>query len=432
MLSTKNNELLTRVGPGTPMGEFLRRFWMPALLASELPGPDTGPIRLRLLGEDLVAFRDTNGRLGILEAHCAHRRTHLYYGRNEECGLRCAFHGWKYDVDGNCVDIPSEPDGDRIKEKVKLVSYPAVERGGVIWTYMGPKDFAAQLPEVEWLTLPQRQRTAIKRLTECNWVQAVEGGIDSSHISFLHGRTDAQKQSDTNKRDVAIDLWMRDRHPVFEVKPTRYGLLIGARRNADEARYYWRITQFLLPFYSMVPPRNETEDSVGAFYWGHAWVPIDDENCWAWSFSANPWRPYSDEEIEWRAGRNGFWGPLDEKYRPLANRDNDYLFDRERQQKDNYSGIESFGDQDSCVQESMGRIADRSREFLGQSDRAIVSFRRLMLDVLENFEKGQQPDAALHGDWYRVRSASLLLNRAVKFEDGAAWLLTTEKQAAAE
>ena len=141
---------------------------------------------------------------------------------------------------------------------------------------------------------------------------------------------------------------MRDRHPVFEVKPTRYGLLIGARRNADEARYYWRITQFLLPFYSMVPPRNETEDSVGAFYWGHAWVPIDDENCWAWSFSANPWRPYSDEEIEWRAGRNGFWGPLDEKYRPLANRDNDYLFDRERQRKDNYSGIESFGDQDSC------------------------------------------------------------------------------------
>ncbi len=432
MLSRENNELLTRVGPGTPMGEFLRRYWMPALLADEIPEPDGDVVRLRLLGEDFLCFRATDGRVGVVEPQCAHRGADLTFARNEECGLRCIFHGWKYDVDGNCVDMPSEPDGGAILMKeVKLRALRTALRGGVLWVYMGPMEFAAEPPDFEWAVLPARQRTAIKRLVECNWVQAVEGGIDSSHISYLHGRTEKQRKSD-DPRDVAPGLWGVDRHPVFEVKHTRYGMLVGARRDTGDGRYYWRITQFLLPFYTMVPPRSVAEDSKGTFYWGHAWVPIDDENCWAWSFSANPWHEYSDQEIAWNGGRDGFWGPLDGDYRPVRNRDNNYQFSRERQRTVNFAGIEGFGDQDSAVQESMGRIADRTREYLGHSDKAIVAFRHLMLGLAKDMTEGKSPECARHGDWFGVRSASVILRPDQPFDEAAAWLLNVERRAAAE
>lgn len=432
MLSQENNERLTRVGPGTPMGGLLRRFWIPALLEDEVARLDGDPIRLRLLGEDLVAFRDTDGRVGIVEPRCAHRGTDLFFGRNEECGLRCIFHGWKYDVDGNCVEMPSEPDGGaRLKAQVRITSYPTVERGGVVWVYMGPSEFAAAPPDLEWSLLPARQRTAIKRLQQSNWAQAVEGGIDSSHISYLHGRTDTQRRGD-DPRDVAIRAWGADRHPVLEIKNTSCGLMVGARRDSDDDRYYWRITQFLLPFYTMVPPRNESDSSEGTFYWSHAWVPIDDENTWTWTFGANPWREFSDQELAWNGGRDGFWGPVDEHYRPLRNKDNDYLIDRAQQRDVSFSGIIGFGDQDAAAQEGQGPIADRGREFLGQSDRAIVAFRRRMLDLLADFENGRDPEPALHGDWYRVRSAAVILDRDQEFDEAAAWLLSTENRPAAE
>ena len=433
MLSQENNELLTRVGPGTPMGQFMRRFWMPALLEEEIAGPDCNPVRLRLLGEDLVAFRDTNGRVGILQERCAHRAVSLFFGRNEECGLRCVYHGWKYDVDGNCIDMPSEPDGGAVlKQSVKIVSYPTRLRAGVVWVYMGPKDFAAEPPDVEWATLPARQRTAIKRFGQCNWVQAVEGGLNSSHISFLHSRTDKQQRGDS-RRDVAISIWGADKHPVFEVKETRYGLLVGARRTLPDNRYYWRITQFLQPFYTMVPPRNETDNSAGTFYWGHAWVPIDDKHTWNWSFSANPWREYSDQELAWNGGRDGFWGPVDEHYKPIRNKENDYLLDRERQRKVDFSGIDGFGDQDAAALESMGPILDRNREeYLGHSDRAIVAFRRQLLALVKESMDGKEPEAAKHGDWYKVRSASVVLKGGQPFDKGAAWLLSAQARAATE
>src|SRR5262245_47780798 len=285
----RDNERLTRVGPGTEMGALLRHYWMPALLEEEVAEPDGSPVRLRLLGEDLVAFRDTQGRIGILEAHCAHRRAHLFYGRNEECGLRCIYHGWKYDVDGNCVDIPSEPEGtELLKPKAKRVAYPTAIRGGVVWTYMGPKSFPAQPPDFEWSTLPKRQRTATKRSQHSNWVQMVDGGFDSAHASFLHTRKVASSGGQPLTR-----LWNEDRHPLIDVKKSPAGLMIGAKRKADPGRAFWGISQFLLPFYQMFPPVVDAEDSRDCEYSGHAYVPIDDEHSWLWSFSANPHRPYS-------------------------------------------------------------------------------------------------------------------------------------------
>src|SRR5919202_6261410 len=175
MLSIEENELLTRVGPGTPMGELLRRFWLPALLSDELPDNDGDPIRTRTLGEDLVAFRDSNGKVGIVDAYCPHRRAPLFFGRNEESGLRCVYHGWKFDVDGQCVDMPNEPPESSFASKVHIRSYPCVERGGVVWTYMGKPDERPELPEWEWASLPAAQRHLSMRVQFCNWLQALEG-----------------------------------------------------------------------------------------------------------------------------------------------------------------------------------------------------------------------------------------------------------------
>lgn len=426
MLSASDNELLTRVGPGTSMGTLLRRFWFPALLASEVAEPDGEPRRLRLLGEDLVAFRDTDGRLGVVDAHCAHRRAHLYFGRNEECGLRCVYHGWKYDVSGQCVDMPSEPVETDFKHRVSLRSYPNKVAGGVVWIYMGPPELAAELPDFEWAGLQASRSIVTKREQHCNWAQAVEGGIDSSHISYLH-RNLAELAPETQSKGHR-GYTSRDRAPVFTVQETDYGLRIGARRNASESSFYWRVTQFLVPFWTMIPPilRDEVDDSRDDTYAGHAWVPIDDENTWTWSFNCNPSRELTASEQERLHPRTGMWGPVDESYRPLRNRDNDYGLERDRQRNVNYSGILGIPNQDAAVQESMGAIADRSQETLGTSDKAVIAYRKLVLDMARALSNGREPSAASDGKRYRVRSASVVLARDVPFDSGAASLLTTD------
>jgi len=428
MLKPEDNELLTRVGPGTGMGDLLRRFWLPALLEEEVHKKDGAPVRLRLLGEDLVAFRDTDGKLGVLDAYCAHRRTHLYFGRNEECGIRCVYHGWKYDVSGRCVDMPSEPAESDFKDKVRTKSYPVETRGGVVWIYMGPAELETELPYFEWARLPGSRCEVTKRVQQCNWVQAVEGGIDSSHISYLHRNLadlDPAK-SGTGHRSFTS----RDRSPVFTVKETDYGLLIGARRNATEESFYWRITQFLVPFWTMIPPilREEVDDSAEDTYAGHAWVPIDDENTWTWSFNCNPHRDFDEREKALFHPRTGMWGPIDDSYRPRWNRGNDYGLDRDMQNIVNYTGIKGIPNQDAAVQESMGPIADRSRETLGTSDKAIIAFRKLLLEMTNDLRNGREPEASHHPARYNVRSASVLLEKDVPFDEGAAWLLSAEER----
>ncbi|MEE2998879.1 MAG: Rieske 2Fe-2S domain-containing protein [Pseudomonadota bacterium] len=423
MLSREDNELLTRVGPKTPMGELLRRFWTPALLSEELPRPDCDPINLRLLGEDLVCFRDSNGEIGFLDSFCPHRRANLFFGRNEECGLRCVYHGWKFDVAGNCVDMPSEPDDTNFKNKIKITSYPSVERGGVIYIYMGPSVLKPQPPELEWAYLPKKQRTATKRLQQNNWVQAVEGGIDSSHISFLHSRTD--NQANNKKSPIPRNKYhAQDRHPVFEIEEMDYGLRIAARRNAGSEKFYWRITQYLYPYYTMIPPVGDFDTSKGQPYAGHAWVPIDDENTWTWSFGASPEREYTKDERKFSGGKDGMWGPTDENYYPLQNRDNNYLIDREVQRTRSFTGINGIPNQDAAVQESMGSIVDRSKEKLGTSDAAIIAFRKSLIKLAKAVAEGKEPAAALDGQLYNVRSVSVVLDKDKKFAEGAKHLFS--------
>ena len=244
MLSRELNERIVRVGPGTPMGNALRAFWMPAVLSEEVE-KDGAPLRVRLLGEDLIAFRDSTASVGLIQNNCPHRGASLFFGRNEESGLRCVYHGWKFDADGHCVDMPNEPAESDFKSKVQAVAYPTRERNGVVWAYLGPTSDIPELPDLEWNLLPTAQRYVTKRVQECNWVQAVEGGIDPSHSGFLHAPLHVDPDSVT-----ARDRYRLDKRPHFALLETSYGLRIGARRVADEQRHYWSVTHFMMPFYN--------------------------------------------------------------------------------------------------------------------------------------------------------------------------------------
>lgn len=402
------NILLTRTNAGTPMGEAFRRYWLPAMLASELPDNDGPPVRVKLLGERLIAFRDSEGRLGLMDEFCAHRGVSLWFGRNEDCGLRCPYHGWKFDVTGQCIEVPSEPAGSGYARKIKLKSYPLIESGGVLWTYMGPPETQPELPGFEWRNLSAEHRYFSKRWQECNWLQAMEGGIDSSHVSWLHS---GDLNSDPLHRSTKGAQYQADRKPQFEIIESEGGLYIAARRNAEEGHYYWRITQFILPFYTMVPPYGENALN------GHAWVPVDDHNCMAWTFTYHPTRKLTAHEREVMDAGGGIHTKfVPGTFRPLANKDNDYLMDRAAQKAGHtYSGISGIAIQDSSVQESMGPIVDRSRENLCSTDNAIIMARaRLKKLALALQDKGELPPArepAAHA----VRPATYVLPASQTF-----------------
>jgi len=405
MLSQEENELITRVGPGTPMGEVFRRFWLPAMLSSELTEPDCPPVRLRLLGEDLVAFRDTNGRPGVLAANCPHRGASLFFGRNEECGLRCVYHGWKFDVDGNCVDMPNEPPESNFKHKVQARAYPARDAGKVIWVYMGPHRPAPELPRLEWTLVPDENVYAHKRFQDCSWLQNVEGEVDSSHISFLH------RSTGRNLGD-ATDVVQTQGAPRFSVLPTDYGLLIGAQRSASESTDYWRMTQFLLPSYTMIPARPGAYiDFTGA-------VPVDDDHMIGFTVAWRPDRPLSAEDVAKIESWDYVYAEVDQRtFRPVRNRENDYLIDRQVQRTESYTGIKGIRDQDHAVQEGMGPIVDRTAEHLGSADTAVIQVRRLLLSLVADVQAGREPYAAQHPEAYRVRSGDGMLPRDASFEE---------------
>jgi len=417
MLRKEQNDLLTQTGPGTPAGKLFRCYWLPVLLAEELPENDCPPVRVKILSERLLAFRDTQGRLGLIDEFCAHRGVSLWFGRNEENGLRCPYHGWKYDVTGQCVDVPSEPEESGYCRKIKLKSYPMIERGGVLWAYMGPPDKEPPPPEYEFAAVPPTQRYVSKRLQESNWLQAMEGGIDSSHVSFLH-RGDLNsdplfKGAKGNQYNLA------DARPVFEVVESVGGLYIGARRNAENDRYYWRITQWVLPSFTMIPPRGN--HSVH----GHFWIPIDDENCWTWSFDYHPIRELTAAEVAaMKDGKGIHVKVIPGTFRPAANKDNDYLMDRAAQKSGrSYSGVEGFGMQDGSIQESMGPIVDRTKENLVSTDNGIIMSRHRLLRAIKALDKGEMPPG-LDPAHQQVRSASVVLARELAFKDAAREALT--------
>ncbi|MBV8089314.1 MAG: Rieske 2Fe-2S domain-containing protein, partial [Alphaproteobacteria bacterium] len=270
MLTREDNELVTRTGPGTPMGNVLRRYWIPAFLARELPEPDCPPVRVRLLGEKLVGFRDSQGRVGLVDEFCPHRRASLWFGRNEESGLRCVYHGWKFDVDGNCVDQMNEP--EPFCQKVRLTTYPTVEIGGLIWAYMGPREKMPPPPAFEWTQVPETHRHVSKVWEECNWLQALEGGIDTSHAPILHRTITAN----TTRPGIPVQgPFVRGKAPTLEVDVTDYGYRYVGIRPLDEDKTYVRSYHFVMPFTQIRPQqisRGPGGDRTNIA--GHIWVPI--------------------------------------------------------------------------------------------------------------------------------------------------------------
>ena len=412
MLKKELNDLVTQTGPGTAMGNLFRRYWHPALLSEQLPGPDCEPVRLELLSEKMLAFRDTEGKLGLIDEFCAHRGVSLWFGRNEQNGIRCPYHGWKYDVNGNCTEVPSEPTSGYC-ERIKLKSYPLVERGGVIWVYMGPADKQPPLPEWEFATLPKEHSYMSKRVQASNWLQALEGGIDSSHVSFLHSASLSRDPLFKGAKGNQYNL--NDLSPVFEVVEADGGLLVGARRNAEDDQYYWRITPWVMPGFTMVPPRGDHPVH------GHVWVPINDHSCWTWSFDYHPTRALTTAEVDAMKGGASIHVKVDKDYVPLQRMDNDYLMDRKAQREGLlYSGIEGIGMQDASLQESMGAIQDRTKENLVSTDNGIIMARQRLIKAARAL--AENPDFVLPGldpEHQKVRSVAMLIKRDVHYKEGA-------------
>src|SRR6202453_4745497 len=409
MTTREQNDFLTLTGPGTPMGALMRRYWIPALLSSEIPEPDCPPVRLKLLGERLIAFRDTAGRVGVMDEFCAHRGVSLWFGRNEENGLRCSYHGWKYDVTGQCVDVPSEPASSGFCGKIKLKSYPCVEAGGVIWAYMGPSAEQPPAPAFEWVGLASSHVFLSKRWQGSNYLQAMEGGIDSSHVSFLH-RCDLDR--DPLHRNTSGAKFPRSTNTVFDILESPGGLLIGARRDADPGQHYWRVTQWLMPWYTLIPPYK------GNALNGHAWVPMDDHNCMAWTMTFHPVHALTTEEVElMRQGAGVHAALIPGTFQPVANRHNGYLMDRAAQEANlTFSGIRGLAMQDASIQESMGPVQDRSKENLVSTDNAIIMARLRLRKAAETVARGGRAPGLDEAAQY-VRSASFVLPHKASFRD---------------
>jgi phthalate 4,5-dioxygenase len=400
MLSRDDNELLTKTGPGTPMGQLIRRYWIPALFSDQLPAPDGPPVRVKLLSEKLVAFRDTQGRVGLVDERCPHRTASLFFGRNEDCGLRCVYHGWKFDIDGNCVDLPSEPWDKDFKRKIKITAYPCIERGGLVWTYMGPPELKPDFPELLWTLLPPSHRYVTRHVQACNWLQALEGGFDTSHLTFLH------RGDDGNADSVRMPLASR-----YEVLPMDFGFASGTCRDAGGDNF-WTCSVMLMPFHKLI-----STTPAGA----HVWVPIDDETTMNYCIDYRADQPLSEADLA--ISRDALYihpelGPDGE--RPIANRDNDYLIDRTLQASgSSYTGIRGIGRQDGAIQESMGAIADRTIEHLGVSDTAIIRLRQLLLKTVKDFARGASNTLpGLDPASYRVQSCRFTVPAGTKFADG--------------
>lgn len=419
MLSQELNEVLTRVSDGAPMGELISRFWIPALLSEEIESPDCPPVRVSLLGHRLIAFRDTNGDVGLLDARCPHRSVDLFFGRNEEGGIRCVYHGWKFDRTGKCLDIPSEPAESRMKEHIRARAYPTYEKAGLIWTYLGPGD-APPMPDLEFLSLPVGNVYVSKRLMQCNYMQALEGSIDTAHLTFLHSAKNM-------KRDVfGVGQYKqfsdKDGAPKFFCRETPYGMSISARREGDEKSYYWRLTQWLMPVGVLVPTAS------GAVCRANFFVPIDDESCWWYRIRYHIDRSLTKDEVEeYESGSSDYSQRVPGTYISIGNRNNNYLIDRDAQRAESFTGIPSAQLQDIAVQESQGTVVDREIENLGTSDTAIVMCRRKLIELALSLQEGKEPLDTHDPKQYRVRAVAFTLDRSKCDEEAAAVGITSVK-----
>jgi phthalate 4,5-dioxygenase oxygenase subunit len=384
MLTPAENDLLTRVEGDAPMGGIFRRHWIPACLSEEVTEPDGDPVKVRLLGEDLVVFRDTDGRLGVLDEYCPHRRASLVLGRNEECGLRCLYHGWKIDVEGNVIEMSSEPAESGLAQKVKHKTYPVHEAAGFVWTYMGPRETMPVFTPPVFQPTPDTKIATSKIIIDCNWAQILEGAIDSAHSSSLHSsdmvpaRVDSAKATDTN--------WLRpstDKAPRLFSERTPYGFKYAAVRRPikDAATHdYVRTTLFIAPYTVLIPSNNLYNVAI-------LHVPADDThtNFYFLAFGGDT-TPGTEDWRKFLAAQVGI--DLDAKYRKTRTRENNYLQDRQAMKLGNFTGIRGIPNQDIAMWETMGPIADRSQDRLGASDLAIVTFRKQMVEAAKRYAGG--------------------------------------------
>jgi phenylpropionate dioxygenase-like ring-hydroxylating dioxygenase large terminal subunit len=422
VLSKQDNEFITDTNPGTPMGELFRRFWLPVALSTELPGPDCVPVRVRVLGEDLIAFRDTDGRPGLVDAYCPHRGAPMFFGRNEENGLRCVYHGWKFDVDGVCVDLPNAPEGETFKNKIQIKYYPTVDRGDLIWAYMGPKDRQPPFPEFPWTVLPANHRHVAKFRLECNYLQAMEGDYDPSHAPFLHSTflppTPLQQQPQGTYYRSPNNRGVGNSNPD-EVYPR----VVGDRRVTEtRAKQFGKLYDedaALLSVQYRGQPDGKVAASVGVTWWmpifctagnalpGHLSsnmrVPIDNESMmfyrlrWAWE-------PITDDQLQ--EYKHGGWthpAMIPGTWKTVDNVFNDYNVDRLAQRNFSYTGIKTFPLQDIAMMENQwGPIADREQEHLTSSDYMIIKVRRRLLKAARDLQNGIEPSEPWHPETYRM------------------------------
>jgi phthalate 4,5-dioxygenase oxygenase subunit len=401
MLSVEENELLTHVTGNAPMGQMMRRYWVPACLSEEVAEPDCTPVRTTILGERLVVFRDTAGTLAVIDERCPHRLASLALGRNEEGGIRCIYHGWKFNASGACVDMPTEPGAFGFRDRMKLASYPTYEAGGMVWTYLGPVDQQPPFPEYDWMKLPRNQFAVMKVGEVANYAQCIEGAIDSSHSWFLHQGIiwDWKKRASTSV----------DTSPRMEAEDTDYGFRYAAIRvpvqNPDTERYI-RVTLFLVPFSAFIP-RPLDRDKYAHI---QIFVPVDDERTIFYGiFFSQDGSPVDEAAV--RADHHVVPGvDLDRNWYKLANLDNWFNQDRVAMKNGSYTGINGFSNQDMALQESMGPIVDRTQEHLGTSDIAIIRMRKRMLEAVQKFQNGEELIGLKPGLPYdKIRSEQLVV-----------------------
>jgi phthalate 4,5-dioxygenase oxygenase subunit len=383
MMTAEENDLLCRVEGDAPMGQLMRRHWIPVCLSEEVVEPDGTPVRSRLLGEDLVVFRDSDGRLGVLDEYCPHRRASLVYGRNEECGLRCLYHGWKFDVEGNVLEMTSEPPESGFAEKVKHKAYPVHEHGGFVWTYMGPRETMPEFEPPAFAPTEDTQVSILKIVVDANWAQITEGQIDSAHSSSLHSSDMTPARVDSAK--ATKQVWLRpstDRAPRYQSECTSYGFhYVAIRRPIQNANShdYMRRTVYIAPFTSLIPPNDvhnvttvlAPRDDVSTCFYFIAWNNADKPG-----ITTEEWRKFNHAQV-------GI--DLDNEYRNARNRGNHYGQDRNAMKLGNFTGIKGIPNQDIAMWESMGAISDRTKERVGASDFAVVEFRRLMVEAARTF-----------------------------------------------
>ena len=385
-LTPEDNDLLCRVEGDAPMGGIMRRHWLPVCLSEEVAEADGAPVRSRLVGENLVVFRDTKGRIGVLSEFCLHRRASLVFGRNEDCGLRCLYHGWKFDVDGNVVDMPSEAPGAAQRLGKKTTAYPAREGGGFVWAWLGPIDQMREFEPPAWAPVPGIKYAVVKMHAACNWAQVLEGSIDSAHSSSLHSSN--MPAGEVEGSTATGEAWVRpstDKAPKMQFEPTSYGFRYAALRKPiknPDANQYVRTTLFLAPFTVLIPPNDQYKLS-------QMLVPMDDGNTMFYWVAWHPDPKKGIAQKDWRRFCAATVGEdLDANFRKKRTLENSYLQDRAAMKRGDFTGITGIPTQDMAMWESMGPITDRSQDNPGASDLAVAQFRRMMVAAAKTFRDG--------------------------------------------